>query len=75
MGANSCTARSTKGREMCAISSGTHRRVRFIKGRREEQGGWLAMGWLHFPGPLRPAEHSEVTVKGLPRRPPTGSVW
>lgn len=75
MGANSCAASSKKGREMCAISSGTHRRVRFITGRREELGGWLAAGWLHFPLPLWPAEHSEVTAKGLPRRLPTGSVW
>lgn len=74
MGANSCTASGTKGREMCAISSGTHRRAWFTKRRREELGGWPA-GWLRFPGPLRPAEHSEVTVKGLPHRPPTGSVW
>ena len=52
MGANSCTAGSTKDREICAISSGTRRRVRFIKGRRVGLGDWLAMGWLHFPGPL-----------------------
>ena len=45
------------------------------KGEEGGAGSLAGHGLASFPRAPGPAGHSEVTVKGLPRRPPTGSVW